>query len=1123
MTTAGAVSLGLRAAIAVGGMMIRSAWMFPIAVAGIAIAAPGACGSQGDDGARPAAAKSGALLPRPPRQDEPWTPPGSGLPAAVVDAARALFEQGLADPRGCGYREVVLAGGTWPLRNDATPRPPAHAWALPFDVTGGPRYAVAWNGLVYPVARLGPAADLEADVQALVRPQPAPGIGVVAGAAHHLVTASETSLTPTKAILLLRLGRGDLAEAVWKAGPGGLPAANGGGRPDGRVLYARLAADWAWALYERAASAHASGDDPLALASLRELARIRPLIEARAGVVKAPPIGGPRNRFGIPGRPSDFDFIAQLPEFLADQERRAREPKRVPAPKATSPDRAARIAALIRDFDQVHQEPFFFPGAADLAADAIVQAVIKEGDAAVEPLLDCLEHDNRLTRTVDRDDRHGTRYLHVQRAAAAAYAALIAIMGTRQLGAMRQDPGGALRGPTRAELAAEIRDFWRKNRGLGPAERLFRTLADDEATREQWLDAAEALAQPNDVRGRGGSYVIPYRFGGKVPPPRGEPLRSRANPSITELMARRTRDLVARPGHPDPGFIARDANRMAGFLADWDLKGALPTLKERVARSGEVLRLAQPNDNAVYGLDVEIARFTMLRVQGGDPAALADYAAWIRTIRKPDPSGYSQPEMFEPMWTYPDDPAIAAAAIALFDNDTSPLVPLFGPEDRGWGELGTWSDVIVSPMLGVAPFRKLVLAGLADDRPLGSVTCDAAGKVTIVVDKGLSMLPTFRDDDPNRPRPGTSMPLRLSDHYAWKLQELAGIPRFRLHWPKDRRDRAIAEVVAALTHYGERFRTTEVSRALYEGAPFHPRHIRAVMVFPPLDRPATAADIAAGRAIFAAPPGAEARPWPLPARPMAAHWTTMEVPADELSLRPYDDRPRERAAMMENFRRGLVWQAEEIREGGRWRRHYGFMGRHVLARVAAEEMDFPAPWNTGWTATWRDLDGRLVPPGGRDDGRLILTEPVPVGGPLPIVATLRNHRGIAVSIPSELARAGGDLSLRSGVSIRVYREPDPVRRDPVAGVSGAVPQSAEWPELAPRRQPARFRSDASRALEPAATAEALRLDLRDLFVLDRPGRYRVEIAFDDIRAEDGRPARISADFTAKPAEGRPVP
>jgi hypothetical protein len=57
----------------------------------------------------------------------------------------------------------------------------------------------------------------------------------------------------------------------------------------------------------------------------------------------------------------------------------------------------------------------------------------------------------------------------------------------------------------------------------------------------------------------------------------------------------------------------------------------------------------------------------------------------------------------------------------------------------------------------------------------------------------------------------------------------------------------------------------------------------------------------------------------------------------------------------------------------------------------------------------------------------------------------------------------------------------------------------------------------------ATTSEVLRLALRDLFVLDRPGRYRIEIASDDIRAEDGEPARMSADFTLQPAGDISIP
>ena len=117
--------------------------------------------------------KIATLQWQPPRQDEPWTTPPTGLPDSIVAVANVLFELGFADPRGCEYREVELPGEAEANRNLAAPRPATHAWVMPQGAVDGPRYAVAWNGLVYPVKRLGAAADLDADIRALSIAPPA--------------------------------------------------------------------------------------------------------------------------------------------------------------------------------------------------------------------------------------------------------------------------------------------------------------------------------------------------------------------------------------------------------------------------------------------------------------------------------------------------------------------------------------------------------------------------------------------------------------------------------------------------------------------------------------------------------------------------------------------------------------------------------------------------------------------------------------------------------------------------------------------------------------------------------------------------------------------------------------
>ena len=139
------------------------------------------------------------------------------------------------------------------------------------------------------------------------------------------------------------------------------------------------------------------GDDVIALDAARRLARFRDLASAKADAMGFPQSG--------PTEPSwhraraRFYFLTQLDELLRDQERRAKMPPRAPIPRKGG-DPTARIAALIRDLDQIDEQQMMSPGSASPGNSPLVHDLIAEGDPAVAPLLEVLESDNRLTRTV---------------------------------------------------------------------------------------------------------------------------------------------------------------------------------------------------------------------------------------------------------------------------------------------------------------------------------------------------------------------------------------------------------------------------------------------------------------------------------------------------------------------------------------------------------------------------------------------------------------------------------------------------------------------------------------------------------------------------------------------------
>ena len=165
--------------------------------------------------------------------------------------------------------------------------------------------------------------------------------------------------------------------------------------------YLEFAGDWAWAMFDRTISPIMRGDEALALprrgSSLKCSRKWKPSAPSAVFLHSNIMISATQEGKAI------FGFLEQLPQILADLERRANEPAKtniIDAGITNQPDQTKRITALVDDLDLVSARQWGQPGGVNFPEDPIVAALIQEGDPAVEPLLNCLENDKRLTRSV---------------------------------------------------------------------------------------------------------------------------------------------------------------------------------------------------------------------------------------------------------------------------------------------------------------------------------------------------------------------------------------------------------------------------------------------------------------------------------------------------------------------------------------------------------------------------------------------------------------------------------------------------------------------------------------------------------------------------------------------------
>jgi hypothetical protein len=1002
----------------------------------------------------------GSEIPTPPASSENWMPPPG--PKILADVTQLLFDQGMADPRGCEYRLIkVMTGSVWGNYDghewtiDGTSIQ-THGWVLPATGENAQRFAVCWNGWVYPVLAVGDPCSVDDDVKQQLHPLDKKnkdqafrrGLWAHTDAIGDEDALSYATPLPIKAVLLMRIGKTESASALWEISDTNPNNPNSEPPKELREAYGRVAREWLFSLFNRAICAQMRGDDDLALVSFRQLARIAP------GVKKSYDLYPNPSKQQQPDE-DPFDFLKDVPSYLADMERRRQEP---PRPSALSlgpgkfPDKAAWIKALIADLENVRAEQDGQPGWVRLDKNATIKAIVQEGNDAVDPLIDCLEHDNRYTRSV-HFWRDFAPYRTVLGTHEAAYTALTKIFKTNFFDVISTGQDLTNSGPAaRAKVVAAIRAYWQKRKGTSVEEQWFITLADDQAKPEEWAEAAQNIAKS------------------------GQSLREKQNPNVTALLKKRLMALSTQD--MGNGWRPQAAPQLADALLTWAGLDEADAVRNFCNAMAARYNIEKQTDGIVRPLIALTERLAGM----GDQKILDDYAGWLTTVT-PEEVGDFQVILvwFKPLWGNSDRPALQKAASLIFTDKNSAWVRFM--HEKGGSNEG--QALLRSPLIGVPGFRQMLLAGLADHTQVGE-SGYLVGNFWMVRygfgENGNQVMSQLNPHDPLSKLAGYDT-FRACDLYAWGIgQSKAGLPALEFYWPVEKRDQAVKQAIETLQHYGERYRITAANPARQNYA-YGIDPYCASLSFPKLDHPATPNDVQQGLAIFSLPVDENARIWVMPQHPLNARWLAIRGFSHNAG---HSDATGRNWTTVEYENLGHVWQIEEGFIDGKWQRFYGFTGDHCVARAPAEEIEFPMDWH--WQELDRGFDCQLETNGN------YYKNPFQPGTPFPITLKLRNRRGVDQDAPETLYHPA-DKALASGLEIHLYHKMVPGAAELVKETPGESKTPSGWEEVS-RKVVVHFQLPAlAHTFAPMDELEVLSCDLGDFYDLSKSGEYYVEMTF----------------------------
>ena len=488
-----------------------------IAMAAVCVLTMAGCGSRQESEPRPVASSNAGPVRRltSPEMERarPWTPQPSSLPLGFVKAVQFALAHGLPDPReGQFGRAAILQGDPW---HPFEPSYTGYGWEM--KGSRGVSWFLGIDGGQYKGVPLDDPQSVGSVPLAMLS---AAGAGVGWAPVDRNVLASDKFPdTEFAAALFLVAGRADVAERLLGSTKQGqergilnvtqrvnfaqsMLASN---KPDEASALLDLGQGvlrWKW---HNAIAAHQAGDFQLALDQAAQALAYRGQYEDALRRLGKDPSG-------------KFAFLKQAPDLVADSELRVKAPT----------DDLTRSVVRLTD-ESVEAVRYWAAGQRD--ADRLAAFVAGRSQ--------------RLSRSL-KETRNGPGILTAREAAARRFAILTYMYVTLPSAEYTPSP-------------AEVSVWWKLNRSISPAERVYRDLADDSATPHEWALAAGAICPV--VTAISEEPVL-------------DVLRQRAAPSVSELMAKRVFAIDKKLAAGNTSHFA-DAVSLCRALWRWDRRSSL--------------------------------------------------------------------------------------------------------------------------------------------------------------------------------------------------------------------------------------------------------------------------------------------------------------------------------------------------------------------------------------------------------------------------------------------------------------------------------------------------------------------------------------------------------------------